>query len=159
MVKREIPDATEGGFLDAELPPREVAAQKVGRALAGWIDEHHDRSSSGVRVLRDRTTVVVYWKGTVPAGLRSLAARQPVPVTFTPVPYSLDELNTAIDAVIANNPGIVSVIGSEPDRSAVSVALFSTAPPDAFAQLKARAGTNVPIVFRGIIDPIPLGGD
>lgn len=158
MTNGEIPDATEGGYPDMELPPGEMAAQNAGRALAGWIHEHHARSAGGVWVLKDRPTVVVYWKGTVPANLRSLAARQPVPVTFKPAPYSLDELNAAMDAVIANNPGIVSAIGSEPDRSAISVALFSTAPPEAFAQLRARAGTSVPIVFRGIIDPIPPGG-
>jgi hypothetical protein len=158
MANRGIPDAMEGGYPETELPPQEMAAQKAGRALADWTAEHHDRSSGGVWVLKDRTTVVVYWKGTVPAGLRRLAARQPVPVTFRPAPYSLDELNAAIDAVIANNPGIVSAIGSEPDRSAISVALFSTAPPDAFALLKARAGTSIPIVFRGFIDPVPLGG-
>jgi hypothetical protein len=59
MAKGEIPDATEGGYPDTELPPQEMAAQKAGRALADWIAEHHDRSSGGVRVLKDRTTVVV----------------------------------------------------------------------------------------------------
>ncbi|MEU4288812.1 hypothetical protein AB0E63_11360 [Kribbella sp. NPDC026596] len=156
MAKGEIPDATEGGYPNPGWPP--TVAEEAGRALADWIAEHYDRSSGSVWVLKDRTTVVVHWRGTVPVGLRSLAARQPVPVAFKPAPYSLDELNAAIDAVIANNPGIVSAIGSEPDRSAISVALFSTAPPDAFAQLKARAGTSIPIVFRGLIDPIPLGG-
>lgn len=102
MTKGEIPDTTVGGYPDTGWPP--TAAEQAGRALADWIADHHDRSSGGVWVLKDRTTVAVYWKGAVPAGLRRLAARQPVPVTFKPAPYSLDELNAAIDAVIANNP-------------------------------------------------------
>jgi hypothetical protein len=63
-----------------------------------------------------------------------------------------------MDAVIANTtPGIVTVVGSEPDYSGITVALSSQAPPNAFDQVRSKAGTAIPITLRGIIDPKPLG--
>ncbi len=51
MAKGEIPDATEGGYPDTELPPQEMAAQKarclgscpsppklVAGVLGGWTN-------------------------------------------------------------------------------------------------------------------------
>ncbi|HET6738692.1 MAG TPA: hypothetical protein VFH76_07155 [Kribbella sp.] len=157
MEQHDVADAWQNRDSDAELPPQETAAQAAGRALANWIAEHPgDSGEGGVRILKDRTTVLVYWKGTVPAGLKSLAAAQSVPVTFEPAPYSRAELNKAMDAVTANNYGIVSAIGSEPDYSGISIALSSKAPPNAFDQVKATATTGIPITLRGIIDPKPL---
>ncbi|WP_410790413.1 hypothetical protein [Kribbella sp. C-35] len=136
-----------------------MASQAAGRALADWIAEHPgEPGEGGVRILKDRTTVVVYWKGAVPTGLQSLAADQPVAVTFKPAPYSRAELNAAMDAVVANNaPGIVTVVGSEPDYSSISIALSSKAPANAFDQVRSKAATAIPITLRGIIDPKPLG--
>ena len=159
MGKPEVPGARRDRDSGIDLTAQEVASQAAGRALADWIAEHPgEPGEGGVRILKDRTTVLVYWKGAVPAGLKSLAADQPVPVTFKPAPYSRAELNAAMDAVIANNPpGIITVAGSEPDYSGISIALSSKAPANAFDQVKAKTATGIPIGLRGIIDPKPLG--
>jgi hypothetical protein len=159
MGEGDLAGADEIAMQALDLPPQEVVPQAASQALADWIGEHPgEPGEGGVRILKDRTTVLVYWKGAVPAGLQSLAAKQPVPVTFKTAPYSRVELNAAMDAVIANTtPGIVTVVGSEPDYSGITVALSSHAPPNAFDQVRSKAGTAIPITLRGIIDPKPLG--
>jgi hypothetical protein len=122
--------------------------------LGNWIADHRDDpGAGGVRVLKDRKTVLVYWKGTAPAGLQQLAASQAVPVTFQPAAYSRAELTAAVIAVMDNNPD-VSAGGSEPDYSGISVVVSSKAPANAFAQIKATS--NVPVTLRWIGDPTPL---
>jgi hypothetical protein len=124
--------------------------------LADWIADHPGASGAGgVRVLEDRKTVLVYWKGTAPAGLRWLAACLPVRVTFQPAAYSRAELTAAVMAVMDNNPD-VSAAGSEPDYSGISVVVSSKAPVNAFAQLKATG--SVPTALRWVGDPVPLDG-
>ncbi|TDW95387.1 hypothetical protein EV137_2725 [Kribbella pratensis] len=132
-----------------------TAAETVGRALGNWIHDHRDDpGAGGVRVLKDRKTVLVYWKGVVPDGLQRLAASQAVPVTFQPAAYSRAELTAASIAVMDNNPGVVSAAGSEPDYSGISVVVSAKAPANAFAQLKATG--SVPVTLRWIGDPTPL---
>jgi hypothetical protein len=144
--------ATAGRDFDVGL--RRTRAEKAGHRLAEWIADHSDNPAAcGVRVLTDRKTVLVYWKGTVPAGLRWLAARQPVAVKFHQAAYSRAELSAAVSAVM-NNPH-VSAAGSEPDYSGISVVLSAKAPADAFDQVKATS--TVPTTLRWIGDPVPLG--
>lgn len=139
---------------DPDTEPLPTAAETAGRTLGNWIADHRDDpGAGGVRVLKDRKTVLVYWKGAVPAGLRRLAASQAVPVTFQPAAYSRAELTAAVLAVMDNNPD-VSAAGSEPDYSGISVVVSSKAPANAFAQVKATS--SVPIVLRWIGDPTPL---
>lgn len=143
------------GPFPAEALP--TAAETVGRALGNWIHDHRDDpGAGGVRVLEDRKTVLVYWKGAVPPGLHQLAASQAVPVTFKPAAYSRAELTAASIAVMDNNPGVVSAAGSEPDYSGISVVVSAKAPANAFAQVKATS--TVPITLRWIGDPTPLDG-
>lgn len=134
---------------------RPTRAEKAGRKLAEWIADHpNDSGAGGVRVLKDRKTVLVYWKGTAPAGLRWLAACLPVRVTFQPAAYSRAELTAAVLAVMENNADVVSAAGSDPDYSGISVVLSSKAPAGAFARVKATS--SVPVALRWIGDPTPL---
>jgi hypothetical protein len=81
----DAPGARSGRDPDAESLP--TAAETAGRALGNWIAGHRDDpGAGGVRVLKDRKTVLVYWKGAVPAGLQRLAASLAVPVAFQPLP-------------------------------------------------------------------------
>lgn len=133
------------------------AVEGAVRVLSGWIAGHSDESGAGgVRILRDLSTVWVYWKGAVPADLRSLAARQPIPITFQAAAYSSAELAAAVHAVMGDNPGLSSA-GFLSDYSGIQVTLSSKAPPNTLA--KAEASCSVPIVLRGIGDPRPLGQD
>jgi hypothetical protein len=151
----DVPGARSGRDPDAESLP--TAAETAGRALGNWIAGHRDDpGAGGVRVLKDRKTVLVYWKGAVPAGLQRLAASQAVPVTFQPAAYSRAELTAAAIAVMDNNPGVVSAAGSEPDYSGISVVVSAKAPANAFAQVKATS--SVPVALRWIGDPTPLDG-
>ncbi|HZX03204.1 hypothetical protein [Kribbella sp.] len=134
-----------------------TVAETVGRALGNWIHDHRDDpGAGGVRVLKDRKTVLVYWKGTVPDGLRRLAARQAVPVAFESAAYSRAELTAAVIAAMHNNPGVVSAGGSEPDYSGISVVVSARAPANAFTEVKATS--TVPVTLRWIGDPTPLDG-
>lgn len=142
---------------DPDAGPHLTRAEAAGRALGAWIAAHRDDpGAGGVRVLKDRKTVLVYWKGAVPAGLQRLAASQAVPVTFQPAAYSRAELTAAAIAVMDNNPDLVSAAGSEPDYSGISVVISSKAPANAFAHVKAT--TSVPVTLRWIGDPTPLDG-
>lgn len=139
---------------DSDAGLRLTLAENAGRNLAEWIADHRDDpGAGGVRVLKDRKTVLVYWKGAVPAGLQRLAASQAVPVTFQPAAYSRAELTAAVIAVMDTNPD-VSAAGSEPDYSGISVVVSSKAPANAFAQVKATS--SVPVALRWIGDPTPL---
>jgi hypothetical protein len=139
---------------DSHAGLRPTRAEKAGRKLAEWIADHPDDSGAGgVRVLKDRKTVLVYWKETAPAGLRWLAARLPVRVTFEQAAYSRAELTAAVIAVMDNNPD-VSAAGSEPDYSGISVVVSSKASANAFTQIKATS--SVPTALRWIGDPTPL---
>ncbi|GAA1579527.1 hypothetical protein GCM10009789_36600 [Kribbella sancticallisti] len=152
MARYRAPDADSGPGIDPALCP--TWAEKAGCKLGEWIAEHPDHGGAGgVRVLKDRKTVLVYWKGSVPAGLRSLAARLPVQVTFERAAYSRAELTAAVLAVMDHNPD-VSAAGSEPDYSGISVVLSSKAKADAFAHVKATS--SVPVALRWIGDPTPL---
>jgi hypothetical protein len=153
MEKRDTPGARPNRESAAELlPPNPI--YEAGRALSAWIADHPgDPAAGGVRILKDHNTVLVYWKGTVPPGLQSLAARQPVPVTFQPAAYSSAELAAAVHAVMVNNPDVASA-GFLSDYSGIKVTLSSKAPPNALAAVKASS--TIPIVLRGIGDPKPL---
>ena len=145
------PAAESGRDFDVGL--QRTRAEKTGRKLAEWIAKHpDDRTAGGVRVLKDRRSVLVYWKGTAPAGLRLLAARQPVSVTFQQAAYSRAELTAAVAAVMKNPD--VSAAGSESDYSGISVVLSAKAPANAFARIKATS--TVPTTLRWIGDPVPL---
>jgi hypothetical protein len=138
---------------DFDAGVRRTRAENAGRKLAEWIADHSDNpAAGGVRVLKDRKTVLVYWKGTAPAALRWLAARQPVSVTFEQAAYSRAELTAAAKAVM-NNPH-VSAAGGEPDYSGISVVLSAKAPANAFDKVKATS--TVPTTLRWIGDPVPL---
>lgn len=138
-----------------ELPLEELAAQTAGHAMADWIAEHPgEPGKGGVRILKDRTTVLVYWKGTVPADLLGLAADQALQVTFKPAPYSRAELKRSDGHRHRNNTGIVTVIASEPDYSSIVIGLTSKAPPNAIDEVKTA--TDIPIKLRGIVAPKPL---
>ncbi len=130
--------------------------EEASRTLAVWIGEHLGPDyECGVAITRDGQGVVVYLRGTPPAGLQSLAAEQPVPVTFHRAAYSLQELDPIARSVVADNPGVVSSAGPSRDYSGVGVTLWSKAPPTALAKLRAKY--PVPIVFEGYADPVPLG--
>jgi hypothetical protein len=153
MDQRENPDAGSMHYSDGEI--LSDTAHFAVRVLSGWIADHPDESSAGgVRILKDHCTVYVYWKEAVPAGLQSLAARQPIPITFQPAAYSAAELAAAVHAVMVDNPGLSSA-GFLSDYSGIQVTLSSKAPPDALTA--AKASCSVPMVLRGIGDPRPLG--
>jgi hypothetical protein len=76
----------------AWITPPPTQSQTTASTLADWIRTQFGDSAGGVGVLRDRKTVVVYWKGPPPAALRRLADDQPAPVTFQPAAFSLGEL-------------------------------------------------------------------
>ena len=153
MDRDEVPRARSSPDSDGKSLP--TAAEAAGRALGNWIADHRDDAGAGgVRVLKDRKTVLVYWKGAVPAGLQRLAASQAVPVTFQPAAYSRAELTAAVIAVM-DNPD-VSAAGSEPDYSGISVVVSSKAPANAFAKVKATS--SIPVALRWIGDPTPLDG-
>ncbi|MGW1341112.1 hypothetical protein ACWCOV_08670 [Kribbella sp. NPDC002412] len=157
MDKLDMPGARPDRDSDGGLLPD--PAETAGRALGNWIADHPDDSASGgVRVLKDRKTVLVYWKGAVPDGLQSLAAGQPVPVTFKPAPYSRAELTAAVTEVMVNNPDTVSAAGSTPDYTGISVVLSAKAPANALAEVQAKATSSIPIVLRKVGDPKPLIG-
>jgi hypothetical protein len=146
-----------GSCRDPDADSLPTAAETVGRALGNWIHDHRDEpGAGGVRVLKDRKAVLVYWKGAVPDGLQRLAASQAVPVTFQPAAYSRAELTAAVIAMMDTNPAVVSAGGSEPDYSGISVVVSAKAPTNAFAQVKATS--RVPITLRWIGDPTPLDG-
>jgi hypothetical protein len=152
MDKFDLPGARSSRDPDPMSLP--TAAETAGQALGNWIADHQDDPGAcGVRVLKDRETVLVYWKGAVPAGLQRLAARQAMPVTFQSAAYSRAELTAAVIAVMDSSPD-VSAAGSEPDYSGISVVLSARAPAGAFAQVKATSG--VPVALRWIGDPVPL---
>jgi hypothetical protein len=136
--------------------PLPTQAETAAQALSAWIAENPSADMGGLRVLRDHQTVVVYWKGTAPADLRSLAARQPVPVTFRVAAYSREELMPVAKSLVSNNRDIVDSAGPSSDYCGVGVRLKSTAPSTALAEM--RAASSVPIVFEGFGDSIPLGG-
>lgn len=153
MEKRDTPGARPNRESDAERPPSDLSF-KVGRTLSAWIADHPgDPAAGGVRILKDHNTILVYWKGTVPPGLQSLADRQPVPVTFQAAAYSSAELAAAVHAVMVNNPDVASA-GFLSDYSGIQVTLSFKAPPNALAAVEASS--SVPIVLRGIGDPKPL---
>jgi hypothetical protein len=144
------PKDPTGPFPAESIP---TAAETAGHALAEWIADHpDDQASGGVRVLKDRKTVLVYWKGSVPAALQALAASQPVPITFQQAAYSRAELTAAVKAAMKSPD--VSAAGSEPDYSGISVVVSAKAPANAFAQVKAAS--SIPTTLRWIGDPTPL---
>jgi hypothetical protein len=147
------PNASEGS-LPAELLPK-PADTAVG-ALAAWIRQNPHSNAGGIRLLRDPNIVEVYWKGTAPPGLQSLAANQPVTVTFKAAAYSNAELESVAKAMGTKFKGIVAAAGPMPDYSGVGVTLKSTAPSTALADIKAAH--TVPIILEGTGDPVPAAG-
>ncbi|MER7244639.1 hypothetical protein [Kribbella sp. NPDC000426] len=133
--------------------PSELTAD----ALSDWIAKNPDPDVGGVRILPDLKTVMVYWKGAPPAGLRNLAVTLPMPVTFQASPYSLADLDPIARKVLADNRDVVSSTGPSHDYSGVSVTLWSTAPLNAtIARLNKEA--SVPIIFDKTADPVDLAG-
>jgi hypothetical protein len=144
------------GPVPADLMPTPLDI--TADALSDWIAKNPDVNVGGVRILREMKTVAVYWKGTPPDELRSLAAALPMPVTFEASPYSLAELDPVAGQMLADHRDVVSSTGPGNDYSGVSVTLWSTAPVDAtMAELNAK--TSVPIIFDKFADPVELAGN
>jgi len=140
--------------MDLTPTPLDITAD----ALSAWIAKNPNANVGGVRIFRDTKTVAAYWKGTPPAGLRSLADAQPMPVTFYASPYSLAELDPMARQVLAGNRHLVSSTGPSKDYSGITVTLWSTAPIKAtMAELNAKAA--VPVVFDKVADPVDLAGN
>ena len=154
-------DRTDGGrhrASEAVPVPLPTVAEIVGDALSGWIAEHPNVNACGVAIQRDREAVAVYWKGTPPSELQSLAAAQPVPVSFYSATYSLADLDPVARQVLADHRDVVSSTGPNHGYSGISVTLWSTAPVDAtMAELNAES--DVPIFFWMVADPVDLTGN
>ncbi|MFI5695554.1 hypothetical protein ACIA58_27130 [Kribbella sp. NPDC051586] len=166
MLKMMAEDGTNGrthrdskaipGPVPAELMP--TPPSTAAQNLSEWIVENPNVNSGGVVILRDREAVAVYWKGTPPAELQSLAAAQAVPVIFHASRYSLADLDPVARQVLADHRDVVSSTGPNRDYSGVSVTLWSTAPVEAtMADLNAES--DVPILFWKVADPVDLTGN
>ncbi|TDW69468.1 hypothetical protein [Kribbella pratensis] len=144
------------GSVPAELmpTPRSIAAD----TLADWIEKSANVNACGLELLRDQDAVVVYWKGTPPAELRSLAAAQAVPVSFHASRYSLADLDPVARQVLADHSDVVSSTGPNRDYSGISVTLWSTAPMEA-TMTKLNAESDVPVFFWKFADPVDLTAD
>jgi hypothetical protein len=123
--------------------------------LSGWIAQSPNVNVGGVRLLRDRNAVVVYWKGTPPAELQSLAAAQRIPVIFHATTYSLADLDLVARQLMTDHGDTVSSTGPNRDYSGVSVTLWSTAPVAA-TMTRLNAEATVPITFWKFADPVDL---
>jgi len=77
-------------------------------------------------ILPERKTIVVYWKGSVPAGLQSLADGQPVSVSFRMADFSEIELMAAARSLVSDNLDIVASAGPSQDCAGVGVKLRPT---------------------------------
>ncbi|WP_432889713.1 hypothetical protein ACQPYH_11030 [Kribbella sp. CA-245084] len=143
------------GSVPAELMPTPTST--AARSLRDWIAENPNANVGGVAILRDREAVAVYWKGTPPAELQSLAAAQPVPVIFHATRYSLADLDPVARQVLADHRDVVSSTGPNHDYSGISVSLWSTAPVDT-TMTNLNAESDIPITFWKIADPVDLTG-
>ncbi|MFI5696472.1 hypothetical protein ACIA58_31745 [Kribbella sp. NPDC051586] len=129
--------------------------REAADVLGTWIADHpNDAAAGGVRILPDHKTIAVYWKGSAPAALQTLAASLAVPVTFKVAAYSRAELLAAAQAFASANLDTIGAVGRAPDFSGLSVLISAKAPPGTFTQLKAKSG--IPLILRGTGDPTPL---
>ncbi|MEV6272935.1 hypothetical protein AB0L64_37600 [Kribbella sp. NPDC051936] len=133
------------GLIPVPTPEDEAAG-----AVMQWLHENPRPNAGSVRILEDRKTVVVYWKGDPPAELQEFVAGQQVPVTIRKAAYSRAELVAASRELMVANRGVVSSAGPNDDFSGVGITLSSKAPPAALAAVRAQSA--VPIEFRGVRD-------
>ena len=149
------PKKAISGSVPAELMP--TPASTAARTLRDWISENPNANAGGVAILRDREALVVYWKGTPPAELQSLAAAQAVPVSFHASRYSLADLDP-VARQVADRSDVVSSTGPNRDYSGISVTLWSTAPVEA-TMTELNAESDVPVFFWKFADPVDLTSD
>ncbi|WUJ67701.1 hypothetical protein OG809_21595 [Kribbella soli] len=150
------PKKAISGSVPVELMP--TPASTAAHTVGDWISENPNANAGGVVILRDPEAVAVYWKGPPPPELQSLAAAQPMPVTFHAATYSLADLDPVARQVLADHRDVVSSTGPNHDYSGISVSLWSTAPVEA-TMAKLNAESDVPIFFWMIADPVDLTGD
>ncbi|GAA3600981.1 hypothetical protein GCM10022235_86170 [Kribbella ginsengisoli] len=131
-------------------------ADEAAQAVMGWLVEHPSTDAGTVRILRDRETVVVYWKGAPPAELKQVVASQVVPVAIRNAVYSRTELVAAAWALMRANRGVVNSAGPNSDFTAVGFTIRPDAPESAVEAV--RAGSAVPVEFRGVEDIRNAGG-
>jgi hypothetical protein len=143
----KVPKDPEGPVL-GEVQP--TAAEDAADAVMRWLTENPDTNAGSVRILDDRKTVVVYWKGDPPTELQQVVASQSVPVTIRQATYSRAELVAAARSLMEANKGVISSAGPNHDFSGVGITLSSKAPETALAALRAQSA--VPIEFRGVQD-------
>jgi hypothetical protein len=121
-------------------------AESAASALMRWLDAHPRSGAGGVSV--EAGTVVVPWKGPVPAEFSTLAGNQPVPVRFVDAPYSATELLTEAERVAKANQQLIADVGPRNDYSGLVVELSNstTIPADQAVQ---QIGSTVPVTVRG----------
>jgi hypothetical protein len=139
--------------IPAEFLP--TAAETAAMSLSDWIEEHPTvAGAGGVAISDDLATVNVYWKGTVPPDLQSLAKTQPAPVAFRSAAYSNDELSATSQMLVDSFPSVVTSAGPSQDWSGVVVTLKPNAPASAMTTLSTAAG-GTPITSLGVDEPQP----
>ncbi|GAA1594155.1 hypothetical protein GCM10009804_58430 [Kribbella hippodromi] len=90
--------------------------------LSDWIEEHPTVvGAGGVTISDDLAMVDVYWKGTVPPDLQSLAKAQPAAVAFRSAAYSNDELSATAQMLLDSFRGVLTSAGPSQDWSGVVV--------------------------------------
>ncbi|MFC5263813.1 hypothetical protein ACFPJ1_16995 [Kribbella qitaiheensis] len=138
--------------IPAEFLP--TAAETAAMALSDWLEEHPSAAGKGgVAISDDLTKVNVYWKGTAPPDLESLATTQPAPVSFRSAAYSNNELSATSQMLIDYLPGMVTSAGPNQDWSGVVVTLKSSAPANTMTLLSSA--TTTPITSLGADEPEP----
>ncbi|MEV4263550.1 hypothetical protein [Kribbella sp. NPDC049584] len=125
----------------------QTPAQKAGQDLADWTSQHPSRNMASVAPSDDGKGLVVYWKGTVPPGLQTLAASQPVPVTFRSAAYSGPELSDLGESLLETDPNLAST-WAKSDYSALMVRTKPNAPSNTVTTLRTK--TSVPIEYAGV---------
>ncbi|MFD3400242.1 hypothetical protein ACFWUU_06195 [Kribbella sp. NPDC058693] len=141
------------GAVPIELMPTPLTI--AADALGAWIAQHPNADVGGVALQRDGNSIKVYWKGTPPPELQTLAAAQPMPVIFHATTYSAAELDPIARQLMTDHGDTVSSTGPSHDYSGISVTLRSTAPAAA-TMAKLNAESPVPVIFWTFADPVDL---
>jgi hypothetical protein len=121
-------------------------AEAAASALMRWLDAHPRSGAGGVSV--EAGSVVVPWKGSVPAEFSMLAKSQPAPVQFVDAPYSAAELLAEAERVAKANQQLVADVGPRDDYSGLVVELSdpTATPAD---QAVRQINSTVPVTVRG----------